>query len=65
LFLNGQLEEGAAQLDILRSIHGEDNYALALEQLDEALKNAGHAGGLFICFLPSGCESVNLKLGER
>lgn len=65
LFLNGQLEEGAAQLDILRSIHGEDNYALALEQLDEALKNAGHAGDLFICSLPSGCESVNLKLGER
>ena len=44
LFLNGRFDVGAAQLSLLRSIHGEDNYVLALEQLDDALRAAGKDG---------------------
>ncbi len=46
LFLNERYDDGAAQLKLLRSIHGEDNYILALEQLDTALKEAGQSGSL-------------------
>ena len=44
LFLNKRFDDGAAQLNLLRSIHGGDNYILALEQLDDALKAAGQDG---------------------
>lgn len=44
LFLNKRYNDGAVQLKLLRSIHGEETYVLALEQLDAALKEAGEIG---------------------
>jgi hypothetical protein len=44
LFLNGRFDEGTAQLNLLRSIHGEEHYHASLEQLDGDLKDAGQNG---------------------
>jgi O-antigen ligase len=44
LFLNGRFDEGMAQLNLMRSIHGEEHYHASLEQLDGALKDAGQIG---------------------
>lgn len=59
LFLNGRFDEGIGQLNLLRSIHGEDNYRLALEQLDSALKDAGQDG-----LPPTLMRQTNLNLGS-